>query len=524
VPVERPCTDPQLEYAISCYAERFPGTFAVVVTKIDRDVTDALAHDMRTKGVSIGDFDLRKASIAELRKRLKVVHNKMMRKTCPLAQKNALWAEEGKLETSLDELNSKQLECVVAARNTYITNRLKYDKAQYLPEGAELPVYCISNEHYAVHKGDAPKNGALLDVEFTGIPALRAYALSFAAPQFWDAHKETLVHKLKVLFHGVHGWAQSSPVNHNRGLPDVVKTVEDLWKVISEASVDRCINDFASKIVESLRTKQATSFAATIRYLHKIRFDWNSLTFLAFFRHGGRHRTCAVGAHSWNEAFIEWQTIKVLDPAWESLPAPEESFGEGVEKLIKALEDIPDQLENLPESVPVSVEAFRNMLSGQVALIRANHETSMSDYKQTYGNIKLDACRDQPTGYFRQAMKPCYRAGKDDSGKGVCAHQKDLLSNHINRQNPLGKANDRLEVALKGTARAQAGNLRSGVGALLEDIDQQYKRILHRESETAEESEARSKIGEVLSHIMPDIDRIELDLKEIEQKYSGALV
>lgn len=70
----------------------------------------------------------------------------------------------------------------------------------------------------------------------------------------------------------------------------------------------------------------------------------------------------------------------------------------------------------------------------------------------------------------------------------------------------------------------QADGLRAEIERILVEIDEQYEMILRRESETAEETEARSKIDEVLCELMPEIERIEFDLKAIEQKYSGALV
>ena len=70
----------------------------------------------------------------------------------------------------------------------------------------------------------------------------------------------------------------------------------------------------------------------------------------------------------------------------------------------------------------------------------------------------------------------------------------------------------------------QADGLRAEIERILVEIDEQYEMILRRESETAEETEARSKIDEVLCELMPEIERIEFDLKVIEQKYSGALV
>jgi hypothetical protein len=159
------------------------------------------------------------------------------------------------------------------------------------------------------------------------------------------------------------------------------------------------------------------------------------------------------------------------------------------------------------------------MRSGQVALIRTEQNTLKGDYKHIYGNIKLDAHRDQDTGYFRLLMKACYRAGKDNKGPGVHDCLRGLLTDQITNKDSLGKVTDRLE-----RARVQPGRLSSAVGNILGEIDQQSKLILHRESETPEEGEARSKICELLSNAMPDIGRIKFDLEEIEQSYLGVRI
>ena len=524
--VERPCTDPDLEYAVSSYADRFPGKLAVVVTKVDRDVNDALAKDMKDKGQSVGDFYDHKASIKDHKKCLRSVRTKLKRKTCTATQRNTLRDQEDALMASIEKLEALKFECVVGARNAHISAVLKWDKAEYLPEGAELPVYCVSNRHYAVYKGAAAQEGPLLEVDSTGIPDLRAYALALAAPSVWESHKEILVHRLKVLFHGVHGWAQNSPTRSNRGLPQVVKPVRSLWTAISEASVDHCIQSFSSVIVGKLRAEHASSFAELMRYFAFLcdKNEWHPSSFLAFFRNNGRHTTKTAGTHIWNEAFIKWQRVNVVDPTWDELPKAQDSFDVGVDKVIKSLEDIPEQLDSLPESVPLSTAAFNNMLHGQVALIRIEQDKLKAEFQDKYGNIRLDACLDQNSGHFTQAMKACYREGRDDKGEGVCARVKKLVSDHLTKKDPLRQAADKLEVALKNAAKGQSKRLRTEVDRILREIDQQFELILRRESETPEEAEARAKINEVLRELMPDVERIESDLKAIELKYEGALV
>jgi hypothetical protein len=522
-PVERVCTDPDLEYAVSNYAHRFPGKLAVIVTKVDRDVNNALAKDMEKKGQNLGGFEQHKAAIEHHHELLKDIRAKLKKKSCTGSKRNTLRDQEDALNISIDKLESQKHECVVYARNTHIVARLKHDKAQYLPEGASLPVHCVSNRHYAIHKGAAPREGPLLEIVSTGIPDLRAYAMALAAPWVWENHKEILVHKLKILFHGVHGWAQNSPSKRNRGLPDVVTPVKTLWESNHDASLKRCIEDFSSIVVGKLRAGHASSMVEVMRYLKVITGSWLPVTFLAFFRNNGNHTTKAVGAHSWNEAFIKWQKVNILNPAWDASPNPEDSFDAGVDKLIKALEDIPEQLDSLPESVPLSTAAFTNMLQGQIALIRTERDRLRSDYRDKYGNIKLDACLDQYSGYFAKAMRPCYRAGKDDKGEGVCTRVRNLLANHITNKNPLGQATDKLEAALKEAASGQANGLRTEVKNILEEIHEQFELILRRESETAEETEARAKIDEALCELMPDVERIEFDLQAVEMKYMGAL-
>ena len=524
--VERQCTDPDLEYVVSNYADRFPGKLAVIVTKVDRDVNDDLAKDMKGKDQNVADFYDHKKSIKEHNKCLRSVRTKLKKKSNTPAQRNTLRDQEDALMANIDKLEALKFESIVNARNAYISGLLKWEKAEYLPEGAELPVYCVSNRHYAVYKGAANQEGPLLDVHSTGIPDLRAYALTLVAQSVWESHKEILVHKLKILFHGVHGWVQNSPMRGNRGLPQVVKPVKSLWESISKASVDHCIQVFSSPIIGKLRAEHDSSFTEMMRYYAYItdKNVWPSHTLLAFFRNNGRHTTKKVGTHVWNEGFVKWQRVNVLDPTWDALPKPQDSFDIGIDKVIKSLEDIPEQLNSLPESVPLSTVAFTNMLHGQVALIRLKQDRIKEDYQDRYGNIKLDACLDQDGAYFTQAMKPCYREGRDDSGSGVCARIQKLLSDYLTKRNPLGQATDELEAAFKGTAKAQAGKLRSEVEKILREIDEHYERILRRESETPAEAEARSKINEVLRELMPDIERIEFDVKAIERKYMGALV
>jgi hypothetical protein len=516
--VDRPCTDPDLDRAVSIYAKRFPGTLAVIITKTDSGITNALALDMKNnKGQSIGDFLELKEFIADRKAHLKTIRSKL-KKAANIKKKNHLRDCEEGLLTEIDKLESEALECVVDARNSYIKTRLKKDKAKYLPEGADLPVYCVSNLHYAVCKGIVTKDGPLLNVNSTGILDLRSYTLGLAAPMLWESCKEMLQHRLKVHFHGIHGWAQNNPEKNNRGLPEIVKGASDLWELISDSSVEKTVGGFSEHVLQALRDNLGNSLEAAMRYFAEITdtSKWKSVSFLAFFRKSGRHSTRAVGEHSWNERFLEWQIKNVLDPAWNSWPNPQDSFDDGVKKVVASLNDATEELEAKPESIPLPMASFRTMLAGQIALIESTLLKNKRKYQEEYANIKLDACHDQYTGHFTRAMQPCYDFGKDDKGTSVCARVKNLLWEHLNYNEPLADATNKLEKAFKVVASSQELNLRTEIRQHLEETQRQFLLILCKESETSEETEARAKINEVLSELMPDIERIELGLQALE--------
>jgi hypothetical protein len=125
--VDRPCTDPDLDRAVSIYAKRFPGTLAVIITKTDSGITNALALDMKNnKGQSIGDFLELKEFIADRKAHLKTIRSKL-KKAANIKKKNHLRDCEEGLLTEIDKLESEALECVVDARNSYIKSRLKKD-------------------------------------------------------------------------------------------------------------------------------------------------------------------------------------------------------------------------------------------------------------------------------------------------------------------------------------------------------------------------------------------------------------
>ena len=521
-PVERVCDDPDLERTLSAYAERFSGTLAIIVTKIDEGISDDLAVALLAKDHHVGNYEETKAAIIGL----KGLHKDVKRQLkSPGIDRDAKWALRDKEDTLLQQIRGeeyKKFECLVNARNESIERRLQEDKKQHQVSDAQLPIYFVSNKQYDIHKQAIESEGPKLQIDTTGIPGLRSYALCLAAPGLWKAHEEHLRFKIKVLFHGVHAWASGAPGNRHASLMDCVSDVSGLWQVGLDADIRQMTVKFEGGIIQSLRAAHAASLQGAMRWYETIIVKpiWHN-RFLAAFRKDGKNRS-ADGAMTWNESFIEGQTNNVLNPAWEEqLPPPDQYLDDAVKELSLIIKGLPDSFGRLPSAVPLPIQDFEKILESQIAGIEAAHHTRKMHYQQELANIKLDATLDQHRGYFSQAMQRCYDTGKQDKGKKVCTRIKTLIYDHLVHQDPLSKATALLAAALDSNAALHARLLDRDVQRIIVDVSQQFKMILQRGTETSKEREARRQIALFLAGVMEHVDRIERDLAKVRQNYPG---
>jgi hypothetical protein len=507
---------------MSNYCERFRGKFAIVVTKIDHGLTLALAENMQTKGQSVLDYYEAKVNIDQYQARLKEIKNSI--KTATAAKKSDLREEREELEELLGIEETKRVDCLVDARNTSIETRLRRDKQHHLPEGAVLPIHFVSNPQYDLHVEREDEQSSTFkfgNIKDTGIPGLREYALILAAPSVWEAYNHHLMFKVRVLFGGVYGWAQDTPMKRQAGLMDAVNSICNYWTAYENAAIHKMADEVDAGIIRTLRLASAKSYQCVWKFYQKITESWSPVSFLAFFRKNGKYCTPAVGTESWNEQFIEGQTRDALNPAWsEQLPQPEVYFDEAISKLTTCIEELPDTLNRMPGSVPLPISAFKSVLEAQSYGIQAAHRKHKQNYTQSLANIKLDATLDQYTGHFTQAMKPCYNDGKDDKGKGVCARQSARLHNHFSENDPVGEATDRLSEALKDNVNKHARALRCDLDRIFDDISDKFELILKREAETSRERFARREIYNFLMGAMPGINRMDSELNTIRQRYT----
>lgn len=317
--VERVVTDPNLEKTLTMNAERFPGTLAIVVTKIDRGLDDALAKDMKKKKMDVRRYEILSSELKDLGKNIKKDQTRLKR--LKTSGSEDYFALAQKVEDSESKAQLAALErtaVLVKARGEFITRRLKEDKQKYLPEGMELPVHCVSNSQYFAHKQIDDADDIIMDPATTGIPDLRAYALELAAPAIWEETKAYFLFSVAGFLHGASAWAEADHKQRRTGLMQCVNTAQKQWNMFMDPAVtlrlvqDLLVNDLITKMHDG----QQKSLDGALTALQTIE-AWNPSSFLAFFRKHGKHSTKTIGSLCWYQMFTRTQKDLFLLPAWE---------------------------------------------------------------------------------------------------------------------------------------------------------------------------------------------------------------
>jgi hypothetical protein len=522
VSVDRVVTDPNLERTISTYAERFPSTLAIIVTKIDGGLDEALAKKMRNSKENVHEYFSLNQTLKTFEKTLKELRSKTKRmKTGPSSDYVSHQEKMDSLQADCDKIVFQRNEVLARARNDFVTRRLKQDKQKNFAIGAELPILCVSNSQYLAHKGVEEAGAKIMSVQATGIPALRTYALQLAAPNIWETTKTYLSFNVAGFVHGANAWAEADHKHRRAGLMQCVKNLQKRWNFAIDPVPQKLLDVLDQGLISKVRSDEKKSLDGAMEAFYEL-CDWNPGSFRAFFRKEGKHSTRLIGRGCWNQMFIQRQTDDTLEPAWyDVMPQLQQLVREAVAGVAEALKNLPGELEQQPGSVPIRGGAFHDMLQPHVLGIEYALNRRNKVYETTLGNIKLNATRDHPTAYFTLAMTSVYERYKSSNGDGVTDLLKNALRQHLSLEGPKSP----FAIALDGLSRALDTNvtnyvtgLRSDIQGILDGITQQLQEILDGGVETPRETMARKKLLNVLQGTLPEIKRIEQDLKMIDSE------
>ncbi|GIZ37997.1 hypothetical protein CKM354_000142400 [Cercospora kikuchii] len=530
--IERPLSDAQLDRVLSTYADRFGSNAAVIATRSDSNIDDALAKAMQEKKQSVGEYWAQSAQIKALSKKLSAVEkkinaNKGHKRQCTMSATKtaALYTRANELSTQLQETMNSQMDGLVDVRNSHIITRLKQDKKKHLALGAELSVFCISNTHYRTHKGIPSGDARLMSVESTGIPALRKHALRMASVREFNSTEE-YVNKTLTLLKGALLWADAAPTQQNVDVMGIaqqpIALLNTFMEEFMETSADKCDISLIQPMIKN-RSKYES---AAVTYKNAIEEEWHPSTVRAFFIQEGNHSTNKK-TDVWNERFISKQ-VDTAEVAWRAILLQLiDTLRGGVGKVIKAVEDIPVQLSSSTAGTPVAMQPLRGFVATCCNRIRTAFDTRMDDFDKKMKNVKMDTSRDVPSGYFTKAMRDMYEMCKGFRGKGCTQRMLDTLEDWLYGEppqygafnSPFAAVTTSLQTELSEAITAVAKELHRDIEIILNDMAQHLERSVQGMGASTGEATARAAIGGALQKLKPEIEAIEKKLAAVKEQY-----
>lgn len=116
-----------------------------------------------------------------------------------------------------------RLEKMVQVRNRKVTALIMDEKADRIQGEAASLIFAVSNRHYAWLKGykdGGNENSPQLSAEMTGIPKLRAHALSIVAKEVWTTFITHIRHKVVAFITALRAWATATRRSSDSGVSD----------------------------------------------------------------------------------------------------------------------------------------------------------------------------------------------------------------------------------------------------------------------------------------------------------------
>ncbi|KAK3701558.1 hypothetical protein LTR37_015412 [Vermiconidia calcicola] len=315
--IDRIISDDNVNALLMKYGERFPGKIALIVTRCD-DISDyaKVAKAMEDHGCGFGDLKTQLTSFYEASKNAEKI-KKLYESACE-PKKRRLLEKKDKWTSRKNEMETRCLRRLVDIRNRHVTDQLMEKKSQYVQEGTQLRIFCLSNKHYAALKGTAVLETPLLTAQGTGVPELRRYAVELSAPALMQNLDNYVNHLCPVFMKGMELWAHGTRV----------KSPDDIRKIVARPQIafHSMLQEYLAGIkngVEKLivsRTRKHLGDLSDRATAHLVSWEgrnWCSLK--AFVSNNGNWSTSLVPEESWDKNFSKAVTEMVIEPSWHKL-------------------------------------------------------------------------------------------------------------------------------------------------------------------------------------------------------------
>jgi hypothetical protein len=427
-----------------------------------------------------------------------------------------------KIRLELTHIKLSSWASLIKARNLHTQRMLRAEKTSV----PNFDIFCVSNAHYASWKGVECVEGKRLSVVDTGLPALRSYIRSFAAPARSRAQEDYIEHDFSVFIQSLNLWSGAfTDMNVNKLLADVKALQKDV-SLITAKYVAELGKNLHAHIVKHLEENQIKIVDAALQHwAHKQNLAWQTIRALVR-RNGNFQRKNA--AVSWNEEFSSTVRTYVEFRGWNAFARTqaemsfkmERELSALLEKVLKIVEGHPARM-MLPRA---SLEVlFRAMKQG----IRRSCEDFQNATTKEHRDIKLNLTLDRESAFFTQAMVDAYEQCRGQSaGKGSKGRMEAAMTSYLSLRrdsSPFSVMLRLLSEAIGADAEKSIALLSKEVKDIMVQIHDMFKDMLHpKQTEETEENLKQLLRSYLDESALQQFEDIKLQLKAIKRRYTSA--
>ncbi|THW75242.1 hypothetical protein D6D19_04170 [Aureobasidium pullulans] len=520
-PIGRCATDTSVDNLMYEFGDRFKGRLAIICTKTDDPMTfQSFAQEYQEDAKPCKKLE---AKTKKAKSEMSAAKAAFKRATNPTTRQERSKAVEDS-RAKYERLLHARLNTMVRIRNRKVTTLIMSEKADRLQDGAKDLVYPVSNKHYSWLKGfkdggneDAPQ----LSAEMTGIPKLRAYALSIVSHEIWATFITHIRHKVVSFIMALKAWANATSRGNNSGISDALnksmKIIENAMTTYHGALEKETMSLLAAPMKEANSNMAKKAY----KFLSKEVRIWHWCTIKAFIRRGGKYQSKVVGHQSWN-AKMMLPAAKFMSSAWDELIRKEDAankvfFATIVTALSGTLEDVREPM----ELMQIPKEQFQTFLDAQKHGLTSVFTTYKEEFFKQFQNVKYTTEKDDDEGYFAKAMQKIYEEAEGMKGTGYKDAVMSKLEHHVNIT-----SDDSPFMKMANTSASQI--CRRAVGAseiLREDCNKIFKQIFNQfgcmldntPDDDGSVAEVKVKLAKFLVDAEKELKKMVERLDQIEQ-------
>ncbi|KAK6430690.1 hypothetical protein LTR95_013153 [Oleoguttula sp. CCFEE 5521] len=530
-PISRVVDDKTIYQLFARYAGPFKGNVWIIATHADdgfagheKKYIDQLEHDgcdMTTVHSVVKRHQVLKKEYKDANKAVQ-----QAKKRANISQQDAaeFLQRQAQLEgigQDIATLEQQRLTQLVHARNGLVTKRLQKVMADIMPDGQQVTVHCVSNQHYTALKGSTFK-GAKLSAEQTGVPKLREHALSMPALHLMRDLSHWAVTDIATTIENFMLWTERTTVERRGELLQMVQQPQQNLKDRIGKRVDRFIHVLSTIVAKDLHQVQESAVKTALEKL-KQRRGLHPSTFLAFIRKNGRHSSKVCPKESWNEQF-SWGIGEAMKKRWPSLiEAFYEVSRELKDAIIQDLKAVIKGLSQWPQNCLPYHKLVNAVNLRKESIIEAFHDNRDS-YEKALRNILLDIITDSETNIFARIIKPIYAECAADSGDGVierCFNRFQAHFSQTGNNSPFAIMSAKITKRLRNDdSKHVKEELQTKLAGFLGEVYTSVAELVEDRIVSESETAAQKAFLQIAPALQEKYEGAKAKLEEIKKKYA----